>query len=107
MGAPRRARDRRVESALPRPGEASLLSNVWSVGRIRLERVGQGLGPVCCGLSELQAQLGTSLRRLLFDFLLPEATPSLESLCLQAWLELAAGARERVGIASTVHPKSE
>lgn len=50
--------------ALPSYGEAALLSVVSSVGRIRLARAGQGLRLVSCGLSELQARLGVSPRRL-------------------------------------------
>lgn len=96
-----------MESAPPRPGEASLLSNVWSVGRKRLERVGQGLGPVCCGPSELQAQLGANLRRLLLTFCCQrQHHPKKVFACRPGW-GWQRGARERVGIASTVHPKSE
>lgn len=47
---------------LQNQGEAAAFASASSVGRTRLQRAG-----VCCGLRELQAQFGASLRRFGFD----------------------------------------
>lgn len=59
---------RRVKSALPKPGEATLLNSIWSVGRKGGRGQASGLWPFCCDVSELQAQLGASLKRLVLTF---------------------------------------
>lgn len=107
MGAPRWAPGRRrVDSALPKSGEATLLSTVWSVGRIRLERVGQGPLGSLCGLSELQAQLGASLRRLVLTFCCQwQCHPKKVIACRPGWGWQQGP--EKVGTASTEQPKSE